>query len=216
MAITLATGTAVAIASTYGSGFTITAISNANPAVATLSASHGVIVGDIIEITSGWDRLTKRLVRVSVVATNDVTLEGIDTSSTTNYPAGTGTGTGREVTAWTTITQVKAVSSGGGEQQYADITTITDTTAKNIPTIRNAQNIDLTVFDDPTLGWYATVVTAADTQALTGLRIVFPNASRLLANGYFSIQKTPTIAVNEPLSHAINFSSAAEPVRYST
>lgn len=216
MAITLATGTTVAIASTYGTGFTISAITNANPAVATLSAAHGVIVGDIIEVISGWDLLTNRLVRVSAVATNDVTLEGIDTSNTTNYPASTGAGTGREVTAWATITQVKAVASGGGEQQYADITTITDRVAKNIPTIRAAQNIDLTVFDDPTLSWYATVVTAADTQALTGMRIVFPNSSRLLANGYFSIQKTPVIAVNEPLSHAVNFSAAAEPMRYST
>ena len=216
MAITLSTGTQVAIASTYGSGFTISAITNANPAVATFSGGHGVIVGDIIEITSGWDLLTKRLVRASVVAANDVTLESIDTSNTTNYPVGTGTGTGREVTAWTSITQVRAAVNAGGEQQYADITTIVDRVAKSIPTIRNAINYDLTVFDDPTLGWYATVVTAADTQALTGLQFVFPKSSRLLVNGYFSIQKTPSIAVNEPLTHLINVTSAAEPMRYST
>ena len=65
MSITLATGTQVAIASTYGTGFTITAISNANPAVATLSAAHGVVVNDLIEITSGWDRLNGRVVRVN-------------------------------------------------------------------------------------------------------------------------------------------------------
>lgn len=216
MSINLATGTQVAIASTYGTGFTITAITNANPAVATLSASHGVTVGDFIEITSGWDLLTKRIVRVSAVATNDVTLEGINTSSTTDYPVGTGTGTGREITAWTSITQVQSVNSGGGEQQYADITTIADRVAKNIPTIRNAQNIDLTVFDDPTLSWYAIVQAAADTVALTGMRIVFPNGSRLLANGYFSLQKTPQIAVNQPLTAQINFSTAADPVRYAT
>lgn len=216
MAITLATGTQVAIASTYGTEFTVTAISNANPAVATLSASHGVIVGDFIEITSGWDLLDKRVVRVSVVATNDVTLEGIDTSSDSNYPAGSGTGTGREVTAWTSVTQIQSLGTSGGDQAFADITTISDRTQKQVPTTRSPQQIDLTVFDDPALGWYSTVSTASDSNAVTAMRIVFPDSSRLVANGYWSLQKTPTINVNAPLTAQIGFSSVSAPVRYST
>lgn len=216
MSITLATGTLVAVASTYGSGFTITAISNANPAVATLSSSHGVIVGDFIEITSGWDLLNGRVVRVSAVSTNDVTLEGINTSSTSSYPAGTGTGTGREITAWTNITQIQSVSSGGGDQNYADISTIVDRTQKQIPTTRQAQTIEFTVFDDPTLSYYSVVQTAADTSALTALRLIFPNSTRLLANGYFSLQKVPDVNVNAPLTAKITFSAAADAVRYST
>src|ERR1044071_9930324 len=98
-------GSQVAIASTYGSGFTVSAITNASEGVATLSSSHGVTVGDIFELSSGWDLLDKRLARAKAVATNDVTLESIDTSSTNMYPAGQGTGTGREITAWTSITQ---------------------------------------------------------------------------------------------------------------
>ena len=216
MAITLATGTLVAVASTYGTAFDITAITNANPAVATLSAAHGVIVGDFIEITSGWDLLTNRVVRVSAVSTNDVTLEGINTSSTSNYPSGTGTGTGREITAWTNITQIQSIGGSGGEQNYADITTITDRVQKQVPTTRGAQTIDLTVFDDPSLSYYSVVQTASDTNALTALRIIFPNSSRMLANGYFSLQKTPNVEINAPLSASINFSSAADPMRYST
>ncbi len=216
MSITLATGTLVAVASTYGSGFTITAISNANPAVATLSSSHGVIVGDFIEITSGWDLLNGRIVRVSAVSTNDVTLEGIDTSSTSRFPAGTGTGTGREITAWTNITQIQSVSTGGGDQNYADISTIVDRTQKQIPTTRQAQTIEFVVFDDPSLSYYSVVQTAAEASALTGLRLIFPNSSRLLANGYFSLQKTPDVNVNAPLTAKISFSAAADAVRYAS
>jgi hypothetical protein len=216
MSVTLATGTQVSIASTYGTGFTISAITNANPAVATLSASHGVIVGDFIELTSGWDLLTGRVVRVSVVSVNDVTLEGINTSSTTNYPAGTGTGTGREITAWTNITQIQSVATSGGDINFADITTITDTTQKQVPTTRSAQQLNFTVFDDPALAWFAVAQTASDAKAVTALRMVFPNASRMLANGYFSVQKTPTVAVNAPLTAVLGFSAAADPVRYST
>lgn len=216
MAITLATGTQVAVASTYGAGFTITAISNANPAVATLSASHGVVVGDFIEITSGWDLLNKRVVRVSNLATNDATLEGINTSSTSNYPAGSGTGTGREITAWASITQVRSVSTSGGDLNFADITTISDTTQKQVPTTRSAQQIDFEFFDDPTLSWYVTAQTASDTNAITAIRIIFPNATRLLGNGYLSLQKNPTIEVNAPLTARLGFSSVADLVRYAT
>ena len=216
MSATLATGTQVAIASTYGTGFTVSAISNANPAVAALSASHGVIVGDFIELTSGWDLLNKRVVRISAVSTNDVTLEGINTSDTANYPVGSGTGTGREITAWTSVTQIQSVSTSGGDVNFADITTITDRTQKQVPTTRSPQQIDFTFFDDPTLSWYATVVAASDALAITALRIIFSNGTRLLANGYLSLQKTPNINVNAPLTAQLGFSSVADPVRYST
>jgi len=216
MSVTLSTGTQVSIASTYGTGFTITAITNANPAVATLSASHGVIVGDFIEVTSGWDLLNKKVVRVSAVATNDVTLEGINTSDTNSYPAGSGTGTGREITAWASVTQIRSVSTSGGELNFADITTIADKTQKQSPTTRSAQQIDFEFMDDPTLSWYSTAQTASDTNAITAVRIVFPNSTRLLGNGYLSLQKNPTIEVNQPLTARLGFSAVADLVRYST
>ena len=216
MAITIATGTQIAIASTYGAAKTISAITNAASAVATLEASHGVIVGDFIEITSGWDLLTGKIVRVSAVSTNDVTLEGINTVSTSNYPAGTGTGTAREITAWTSITQVQGIDTSGGDINFADITTISDRTQKQVPTTRSPQQITFTVFDDPSLGWYSPVTTASDSVVATGLRIIFPNSSRLVANGYFSLQKTPTVAINAPLTAQVGFSAVADPVRYAT
>ena len=216
MSITLATGTQVAIASTYGTAVVMSALTNATEAVATLGASHGVVVGEFLEITSGWDLLTGQIVRVKTVVTNDVTLENINTTSTTNYPAGTGTGTIRRITAWTPITQVQGLSTSGGDQAFADITTITDRTQKQIPTTRSPQQIDMTVFDDPTLSWYSVVAAASDGSIATGFRIVFPNNSRLVANGYFSLQKTPTVAANAPLTASIGFSSLANPVRYAT
>lgn len=216
MSIKLATGTQVAIASTYGAGFTVSAITNANPAVATLSASHGVIVNDIIELTSGWDLANGRLFRVSVVATNDVTLEGFDASSTTLYPAASGAGTGREITAWTTISQIKEFSTSGGDLQFADTTTITDKIQKQVPTTRSPVQFDFTVFDDPSLGWYSTVRTASEANALTGMRIIFPDSSRILGNGYYSLQTTPDISVNQPVTAKLGFSAYAVPTRYST
>lgn len=213
---TLATGTAAAIASAYGTGFTITAITNANPAVATLSASHGIIVGDVFEISSGWDLLDKRLVRASAVATNDVTLEGINTLDTSRYPVGTGAGTGREVTAWTNISQIKGMDTSGGDLSYASITTWADRVAKQVPTIRSAKELNFVVYDDPTQAWYAVAAAATDAISVVGLRFVFSNGSKLYANGYYNLDTIPDVTTNEALTAKLGFSAVAAPIRYAT
>jgi hypothetical protein len=216
MAITLSTGTVVAIASTYGASVSMSAISNASQAVATLAAGHSVVVGDFLEVTSGWDLLNGRIVRVVTVVTNDITFENINTTSTSLYAAGAGTGSIRRITAWTNITQIQNIAPGGGEQQFVDVTTIVDRTQKQIPTTRSAQTIQLQVLDDPALSYYSIVTTAAGTAVPTALRMIFPNASRLVANGYWSLQTTPNVAANAPLTANIDISFSAEPVRYST
>ena len=163
MAITLSTGTIAAIAKTYGAAVTMSALTNAAEGVATLAASHGVIVGDYLEVTSGWGRLDKKVVRVKTVSVNDVTLEGINTTSTTLYPAGSGIGSIRRITAWDNLSQLKDFSVSGGDQNFADVTAIDDVVERKVPTTRGAVSLSMTVMDDPTLAWYATVQTAADT-----------------------------------------------------
>ena len=100
MSISLPNGAIVSIASGYGASKVMSVLTNANPAVATLEASHGVATGDYIEVTSGWSRLTDKIVRAGTVSVNDVPLEGYNTSLTSIYPAGTGTGSVREITGW--------------------------------------------------------------------------------------------------------------------
>ena len=194
MAITLAVGTTVSIASTYGTAKTMSAITNATEAVATLEASHGVIVGDLVELTSGWQRGTNRIIRAKTVATNDVTLEGFNTSSTTNYPAGSGTGSVREITAWTQVTQLtREINFSGGAQQFADITTLDDVIDQQIPTRRSPITISLPVFFDGSLSYVSVVRTAAETATLTAVRFSFPNGAKLYGNAYWSYQEVPTI-----------------------
>ena len=101
MARIIVNGSVPSIAATFRSTATITGISNAAAAVASLGAGHGTVVGDFVEIvSSGWSRLVGRVFRVSNVATNDVTLEGCDTTSTATFPAGQGAGTLRAVLTW--------------------------------------------------------------------------------------------------------------------
>lgn len=216
MAITLSTGSVFAIASTYGSSVTMSAITNASEAVATLAAGHSVVVGDYLEVTSGWGRLDKKIVRVKTIATNDITFEGINTSNTTTYPTGSGTGSIRRITAWTNLSQVQSSSVSGGDLQYADVTAIDDVVAKQIPTIRSAVSLSLTVFDDPSLAWYSVVANADDTRTPYALRITSANGAKTVANAYWSLQRTPNIAQNAAMTTSIGLSYAAEPTRYAT
>lgn len=216
MSVTKTPGTQFAIGSTYGTTFTVTAITNANPAVATLSASHGVIVGDFIELTSGWDLANGRIFRVSAVATNDVTLEGFNTTDTSKFPAGTGTGTGREITAWTTLSQITPdFSVSGGEQNFADTTFVSNLIKTQIPTDRNPITCTLPVFFDPTLSWFATVRTAAESSSAYAFRMIFPNSSRLVVGAYWSLRGVPT-SQDGTLRDQIDLSFIGQPTVYST
>ena len=213
MAITLAVGTTVAIASTYGATITVSAITNASSMVATFSASHGVVLGDFVEFKSGWDRLNQRVLKAGTVSTNDVTF-AVHTSSTSRYPAGSGTGTAREVTAWTNIGQItKDIQVGGGDQQYADITTLSDVIDKQIPTRRRPITVTLPLFFDNSLGYVTTVRTASETAAVTAVRFTYPNGTVLVANAYWSYQDVPTI-VDETLRGQIDMTFAALPAVY--
>jgi hypothetical protein len=216
MAISISTGTVVAIASTYGTAANMTAITNAAEAVATLAAGHGVVVGDFLEVTSGWGRLDKRIVRAKTVVTNDITFEGINTTSTTLYPAGAGTGTIRRITAWTNLTQLQSISLSGGEQQFTDITTIEDVIQKQAPTTRSPFTLTATAFYDAALAWWSTVRTVGDTQALTAARVVFPSGNRIVANGYWSLAEIPNVEANAPLTHQVVCAFAVAATPYAT
>jgi hypothetical protein len=216
MSITLAVGTAVAIASTYGTSVTMTAITNAAEAVATLAAGHACAVGDYLEVTSGWDLLNSRIVRVKTVVTNDVTFEGIITSSTTQYPTGTGAGSIRRITAWTNLSQLTAdINVSGGDQQYADVTGLADKTQKQIPTRRSPVQTTLGVFDDPSLSWVPIVQAASDSAVATAVRFTYPNGSKSVGNAFWSIGDLPTIN-DSTLRNSISLSYVAKSTRYAT
>lgn len=214
MTITLSTRSQFALATTYGPSVNMTAVSNAVEAVATLAAGHAVVVGDILEVTSGWGLLSERLVRVKTVATNDVTFENIDTQDTARFPATGGAGSIRRITAWTAFTQVQGVQTQKGALEFADTTTMDDNVRKQKPTVRGASSLTLTVFDDPNLAWYAPAVKAADSSVATGLRIIYPNNSKQFSNGYYSVQETPDMAPNAPLTVDVDFNAASKSTRY--
>lgn len=214
MSVSLPNGALVAIASGYASSKVMSAITNANPGVATLAAAHGVVTGDIMEVTSGWSRLTNKIVKAGTVATNDVPLVGIDTTLTSIYPAAGGAGSVRVISGWTQLAQILSSSSSGGEQQFLEYQFLESDAQKRIPTFKNAAGLTFSVADDITQPGYLLASQANDDRLPRAVRITLPSGSVIYYNAYISINKTPSLTVNELMAVECTLSLLAEVVRY--
>lgn len=213
MSVSLPNGAIIGIASGYGSSASITVLTNASPAVATVTA-HGYTNGDFVEITSGWSRLTNKVVRVTGVTANTFNLEGIDTTLTSIYPAGTGIGSVRKVTGYTQLAQILSSSSSGGEQQFLEYQFLESDSQKRIPTFKSAAGLTFSVADDITQPGFQLAVVANDDRLQRAVKITLPSASILSYNAFISVNKTPSLTVNELMACELTLSLQAEPVRY--
>lgn len=216
MSVSLPNGSLFSIGSTYGVAKSVTAVTNADPAVATLEAAHGFIVGDVGRLSSGWSKLNGRVPRVSVVSTNDVTLEGINTTNTTSYPVGTGVGTLQEVTAWQQIIQVLDTSTTGGDQQFTTYSFLEDGLDHQIPTNKNAQSFSLSIADDPSLAQYAVLAAADDDRLARVVKLSLASGGVIYYQGFVTMNQTPKITKNEVMALQVTVSLSSLPVRYAT
>ena len=216
MAVALPNGVTFALATTYAAADTVSAVTNANPAVATTSSAHGITTGNFVEVTSGWSRLNNRIVRAASASGSTLTYEGIDASSTTNYPAGTGGGSVREITAWTQISQIVELSTSGGEMQFTTYSFLEQDFESQLPTQSSPMTITMGIADDPTLPGYIAIKNLADTRQLVGLKATMPNGSVILYNGYVSFNETPTMTKNSVMVVNATFSLQGRPVRYAS
>ena len=212
--ISLPNGSTVAIAASYGAAKPMTGISNANPGIASLAVGHTIGAGDFMEVTSGWTRLTDKIVKAGVPVADDIPLVGIDTSLTSIYPAASGAGTIREILTWTQLSQILSSTSSGGEQQFLEYQLLEADAKKRIPTFKNAAGLSFSIADDPTLAGYILAAAANDDRLPRAVKITLPSGAVLLYNAYISLNKTPSLTVNEIMAVEVTLSLLAEPVRY--
>ena len=216
MAVSLPNGSLIHIASGYGAWKTMSAVTNANPGVATLEAAHGIVQGDIMEVDSGWSRLKDKIVRAGTVSTNDVGLDGIDTTLTSIYAVGSGTGRVREVTGWTQLTQILGSSSTGGEQQFYEYQLLEADGQRRIPTTKSAPGITFTIADDPELAGQQLAQVANDDRLQRAVRVTLPSGKFIFYNAIVSLSVVPSLTVNEAMSLECTLSLLNEPVRYNS
>lgn len=183
------TGTTFHIASAYASSKTTTVVTNASEAVVT-STAHGYSNGDIVELTSGWGRLNRRVFRIKSVTTDTFVLEGADTTNTNFFPSGTGVGSVRKISTFTQITKVMNPQSNGGDPKNVTYKFIESDVDYSINDGFNATNYTLEL-DADSIGeaGYTALKSLTDVQTDTCLKMVTRSGSLLY--------QPCTVALNE-------------------
>lgn len=205
-------GGTLEIAAEYETAIPITAISNSNPAIA--EVDQNLEDGTIIAVTSGWTRLNDRAVRVAASQAGEFALEGIDTRNVQAYPAGSGIGSVRAVSAFTEISQITELNASGGDQQFLSFGFLADDDDRQMPTTKNPITLAITVADDPDLPYVAICEAADEDKKVRVLRLNLPGGLIMLYSGYVSITSTPTLSRNALMTRVISVALAGRPMRY--
>lgn len=170
----------VAMQSALAAADTVSAITKANPGVATATA-HGMSNGAfILGNIEGMKELNGRVFRIANIAANTFELEGEDT---TNYDTFT-SGNVQEVTFGTSFGTVRGLTTNGGDFPFIDTTTIHDKVATQIPGIASAISYQFEhIWDIANVALLAMKL-ASDTKTQRAFKFTFANGAIMVFNGY--------------------------------
>ncbi|TWI52983.1 tail tube protein [Pseudomonas duriflava] len=212
MAVTLINGLTVDFSAAFADEATVTAISNANPAVAT--AANTFADGDIVLLGSGWEYANDRPFRVADASGTGFTVAGLNTTDTTRFPAGDGVGTARQVSDWVRINQITGLTFSGGDQNYWQYQFLESKVQKQIPTFKSAMSFQLAILDDPTLPFYQYLEEADADGLIRVVRFNNSDGSTNLYPVYVGFNNNPTGDINTGRTVTASFALAGEVVRY--
>lgn len=174
-------GVRVEVGKTEGAAKTVTAITLANPGVATSSA-HGLSaksVGYFLNV-AGMVNIEGQAVRLGTTDTNTFQLEDIDTTS---YPAFT-SGTFVPVTAWSTLASATSISEGGGDADKLNVTCLLDNIRQERNGLLAAETMSIGLLAESLASEALQIVRrAARTSSLLVFRVTWNNGDVLVFRG---------------------------------
>jgi len=189
-------GSSQQFSSTFASAKTVSAVTNANPAVAT-STAHSYATNDEILFTSGWEDATDTVYKIEVVDANSFKILGLDTSNTSFYPSGSGTGTAQKISGWTAIPQVLTISSSGGDARFTEVNPLAKRNGVKIPTGFNATSVTLTLAHDASNANYQTMIGISRTLSKVAFKQVISGGAVTYGYGYMSASEMPKLNNNQ-------------------
>jgi hypothetical protein len=201
--------------SNFASAKTVTAVTNANPAVAT-AAAHGYVDNEEVLFTSGWEDATNAIYRVDQSDASTFSFLGLNSASTTFYPAGSGTGTGKKVGSWVQIPAVMGIQTSGGDPRFTDVQLLASRNTIRIPTGFNATTTVLTLAHDPADANWLTMVDISRTLTPVAFKMVIGGGGTTYGYGYMAVNETPSMNVNQVNQVSASFAFLGRQISYST
>lgn len=204
---------AFALASAFATSVNITAITNAAEAVA--SATNTFAAGDFVEYTGGWSKANGRVFRLKLATGTNFTIEGLDTTDTSLFPAGAGIGSVRKITTWVPIVGVISADVSGGEGKFVEVATLDSDMPLSLPDGFSSTTVAMTIGDDKSLPHHAALKAVSDGVKLTCLRGLIPGSNGvLLYAGYCTFNESPSLAKGNVMAVKATFSLLNKVVRY--
>lgn len=214
MSASFPNGTLLAVSTAYGLAAAISAITNANPAVA--SAASPPADGTVGVLTSGWTDISDRVFKTDNADADSFDLLGANTIDVSRFPPGVSAGQFLPVTTWVQLSQVREFGKTGGDQQFFTWQYLEDRSGRQRqrPTFKNAKSINVTLDYDPALAWYTALDKADAEKNPVVLRATLPNGAELYYYVYPSFDADPSLTMNENMTNTATFSLIGDLTRY--
>ena len=189
-------GSRFSFSTTLATAKTVSAVTNANPAVAT-STSHGFVDGDELLFNSGWEDATDTIYKADQLSADTFSLLGLNTTNTNFYPAAAGVGTVQKISGWVEIPQVLTIATSGGDARFTTISPIARRNSINVPTGFNATSITLTLGHDPANANYQQMLDVSRTLSKVAFKMVLSGGAVTYGYGYMSVSEAPALNQNQ-------------------
>ncbi len=208
--ITKWSGVAIAVQSALAAADTISAITKANPGVAS-STAHGMTDGAYAKLTiTGMHQLDGRVARVDSPSTNAFNLEGIDTTDFDTFTSGTA----EEITFGTSLVTATEVNASGGDFDFLDVTTIHDNVKKQIPGTANPIKFEFSNLWDVSDTGLLALKAASDAGAQRCFKFTFASGKIMVFTGYVGCTLLPTGGNQEVVKTSVTITMFGKPTFY--
>ncbi len=215
MAARFINGAKYALSQAIAAAVAMTAVSNANPAVALAATTPNN--GSIVILKSGWPELNDTVYRTAgEVDGVSFQIEDFNSTDTARFPATEGVGTYEIASSFVSLSQVRDVVMDGGEQDFFEYQYVEDASSKKrrVPTSKSPDGMSIMLDYDPDLAWYAAMIELDRLKEPVVLRETLPNGDVIYYYGYISFNKVPTKTLNENMTVKATFSMLCDPIRY--
>ena len=185
---------------TFAAAKTLSAITNADPAVAT-SVSHGYADLDEVLVTSGWEDANNAVLRVDQLTADTFGLTGLDTSDINFFSIGGGAAsTTQKISGWLEIPQVLTISDSGGDARLTAVTPLAARNGFNVATGFNPASLTLTMGHDPSLANWKTMLAVSRRLEKVAFKEVLAGGGVTYGYGYLSCSEFAKLNNGQPNS----------------
>ena len=209
-------GTKVFYSNTLAAPRTVTAITNASPAVAT-SVAHGLADLDPVLYNGAWADALDTVFEVDQLTLDTFSFLGLNATDTNVYPTGSGAGTVRRISGWIEIPQILTVTGNGGGIRYGNVDPLGSRQALKQPIGFDAAGLDIKIGYDPTNMVITGMQTLTRVFGKVAIRVLIPGGGRVYGFGNIACGEMPEFGSKDsPIQLSVGIGFDGRAISYGT